>query len=124
MATKKKATKKKTTAKAANSRRKHPCDCRGFFQEGAYVHAESCTRPRESDRDVTKALEAGPASNRELRERMGVPTDKVDPKLDRKLQQMRKKGELKIVGKRWALRTTEECPTCKGRGWVKARSAS
>ena len=124
MASKKKTAAKKKKAKAANSRMKHPCDCGGFFQEGAFVHAESCTRPRASDRDVTEALQAGPASNRELRSRLGVSEGKVDPKLDRKLQQMRKNGTLKIMGKRWALSTTEECPTCKGRGWVKARPAS
>lgn len=67
---------------------------------------------------VTKALNEGPRSNKELRESLGLPTEKYDPRLDRKLQQLRKEGKIHLVGGRWALNTIKACPACKGRGWV------
>jgi hypothetical protein len=67
---------------------------------------------------VTKALNEGPQSNRELRETLGLSIEKYDPRLDRKLQQLRKDGKIHLVGGRWALNTILTCPSCKGRGWV------
>lgn len=67
---------------------------------------------------VTKALNEGPRSNKELREVLGLPVEKYDPRLDRKLQQLRKEGKIHLVGGRWALNTVSTCPTCKGCGWV------
>jgi hypothetical protein len=67
---------------------------------------------------VTKVLNEGPRSNKELRESLGLSIEKYDPRLDRKLQQLRKEGKIHLVGGRWALNTVKACPTCKGRGWV------
>lgn len=73
-------------------------------------------KQKVTDKTVKKALTDGPRSNKELREQLGL--EKADPKLDRKLQEMRKAGDIKIVGNRWAVSTVEKCPKCGGKGWV------
>ena len=67
---------------------------------------------------IEEALNAGPQTNRELRETLGLSSEKYDPRLDRKLQQLRKEGKIHLVGSRWALNTIVTCPHCKGRGWI------
>lgn len=72
---------------------------------------------------VAKALHEGPLSNRELREKLDLSIDKYDPRLDRKLQQLRKEGKILLVGGRWALNTVSTCPTCRGRGWIEKKGS-
>lgn len=70
---------------------------------------------------IKKALSDGPKSNKELRGDLGLEVEKCDPKLDRNLQQMRKSGELQIIGNRWAFTTVCKCPTCGGKGWIEKK---
>lgn len=71
---------------------------------------------------IREVLKEGPQSNRELREKLGLSPEKYDPRLDRKLQQLRKDGGIHIVGARWALNTVVQCPHCRGRGWVETKA--
>ena len=66
---------------------------------------------------IKKLLSNGPKTNKELRNALALE-GKVDPKLDRALQKLRKDGQIQVIGGRWALSTVQTCPTCKGRGWV------
>lgn len=72
----------------------------------------------EMEMRVSALLKNGPKSNKEMREALGLSTQRYDQRLDRALQQMRKAGKLKLLGGRWVVATTEICPTCGGRGWV------
>ncbi len=74
-------------------------------------------KPIDTDK-IRKLLRRGPLSNREMRKVMGLTTKRYDPRLDRKLQQLRKEGKIRLSGSRWSLSTITPCPTCKGRGWV------
>jgi hypothetical protein len=71
---------------------------------------------------IEKVLNGGPQTNKELRESLGLSADKYDPRLDRKLQQLRKEGKIHLVGSRWALNTVVRCPHCQGRGWVENKA--
>lgn len=93
------ATKKKASKKKASPRSRTPA-------------------PVLTGRVVREALAKEPQSNRKLRETLGLSSEKFDPKLDRKLQEMRKNGEIRLVNNRWALATVEKCPACGGKGWV------
>jgi|SRR5579872_6272774 hypothetical protein len=75
-------------------------------------------------RKIRKALQGAPQTNKELRASLGLSPDKYDPRLDRKLQQLRKDGEIHLVGSRWALNTIRLCPHCGGRGWVETKGKS
>lgn len=68
---------------------------------------------------VSEMLKAGPKSNKEMRAALGLSTQHYDQRLDRSLQQMRKEGKLKLLNGRWVVASTDVCPTCKGKGWVK-----
>lgn len=67
---------------------------------------------------VTEMLKDGPKSNREMRTKLGLPTQKENQTLDRTLQRLRKSGKLQLIDGRWALSTIKICPTCSGKGWV------
>jgi hypothetical protein len=67
---------------------------------------------------IHKALTQKPQTNRELRATLGLGAQKFDPRLDRKLQQLRKEGKIQLVGGHWAVLTIVKCPHCDGRGWV------
>jgi predicted HTH transcriptional regulator len=69
---------------------------------------------------VQKALKKGPKTNKELREELKLSTDNYDSKLDQTLQKLRKQGKLRVINGRWSLVSFDICPTCEGRGWVKA----
>lgn len=71
---------------------------------------------------IHQSLHNGPQTNRELRESLGLSAERYDPRLDRKLQQLRKDGKIHLVGGRWALNTVIQCPHCKGRGWVENKA--
>jgi hypothetical protein len=72
---------------------------------------------------VQRALTEGPRSNKEIRETLGLSVEKYDPRLDRKLQQLRKDGKIHLINGRWAMNTIHTCPTCQGKGWVEGESA-
>jgi exoribonuclease R len=70
-----------------------------------------------TDDDITKSLEDSPKTNQELRSHIGIQP-KDHRILDRALQKMRKKGQIRVEGRRWFATTTKVCPGCEGRGWV------
>lgn len=67
---------------------------------------------------VNELLKHGPRSNKEMRSTLGLPSQKENQTLDRTLQKLRKAGKLHLVNGRWALTTTQVCPSCGGKGWV------
>lgn len=73
---------------------------------------------------VKTILEEAPHTNTQLREKLGLSTKKYDPQLERKLQQMRKDGEIHLVNGRWAMATIHKCPGCDGRGWVSSKATT
>ena len=77
-------------------------------------------QPLDNDR-IHKVLKQKPQTNRELRATLGLEAQKVDPRLDRKLQQLRKAGKIQLVDGHWALLTIAKCPNCEGRGWVETK---
>ena len=72
---------------------------------------------------LKKILSNGPKTNKELRSALSDEGTKVDPRLDRTLQKLRKDGKVQVINGRWALSTIDTCPTCKGKGWVTAKGA-
>lgn len=73
------------------------------------------------DEKILKALKNGPLSKKALKEALGIaPTDN-DPVLDRNLQQLRRAGKIEVLQGRWSVKGAAEiCPTCEGKGWVRA----
>jgi len=68
--------------------------------------------------NIEKSLKDGAKSHRELRAELKTSED--DPALSRTLQRLRRQKRIQIVGGRWVLANFTLCPTCKGKGWVKA----
>lgn len=71
---------------------------------------------------IKKALNGGPKSLRQLKQDLSnasVESQDIEDKvLNKILQKLRKKGEIKAVKGRWVLTSTKICPKCDGKGWV------
>jgi len=68
-----------------------------------------------SEATVTEALQGRPKGSNELREELGMDRGR----LSRTLQRLRRRNALQVINGRWALTSVHQCPTCKGKGWVR-----
>jgi exoribonuclease R len=69
------------------------------------------------DDQIKKSLEESPKTNQELRQDIGIKPEEHRV-LDRALQKLRKRGKIRVEGRRWYASTTKVCPACDGKGWV------
>lgn len=67
---------------------------------------------------IKRFLTEAPKTNRELRVALGLSPRSYDAKLDRTLQQLRKKGVIRVHNGRWVTANVKTCPTCGGKGLV------
>lgn len=74
--------------------------------------AASPASPQEGA--VSKALSKQAMTRRELQKTVGGTNEQ----LTALLQKLKRKGQIKKVGRQWVGTSIKVCPHCKGRGWI------
>lgn len=68
------------------------------------------------DGRIQRQLEAGPLTNRQLRESLGFEPSVYNQEMDRVLQRLRHEGKIAYVNRAWQLSDLVPCPLCNTQG--------